>query len=74
MHLSVVVVFIPYTKYIIYLFVLLDIFFIYIPNTVPRIPYTLPQPCSPTCQLLLSHSLNLCSIHNPCITYRQDKF
>jgi hypothetical protein len=33
MHLSVVVVFIPYTKYIIYLFVLLDIFFIYIPNT-----------------------------------------
>jgi hypothetical protein len=26
----------------------LDIFFIYILNAIPKIPYTLPQPCSPT--------------------------
>jgi hypothetical protein len=27
---------------------LLDIFFIYISNAIPRVPYTLPPPCSPT--------------------------
>jgi hypothetical protein len=27
---------------------LLDIFFIYISNAIPKVPYTLPQPCSPT--------------------------
>jgi len=30
-----------------YLF-LLDIFFIYISNAIPKIPYILPPPCSPT--------------------------
>jgi hypothetical protein len=30
-----------------YLF-LLDIFFIYISNAIPKVPYTLPPPCSPT--------------------------
>jgi hypothetical protein len=28
--------------------VLVDIFFIYISNAIPKIPYTLPQLCSPT--------------------------
>jgi hypothetical protein len=27
---------------------LLGIFFIYISNAIPKIPYTLPLPCSPT--------------------------
>jgi hypothetical protein len=27
---------------------LLDIFFIYIPNAIPKVPHTLPMPCSPT--------------------------
>jgi hypothetical protein len=27
---------------------LLDIFFIYISNAIPKVPYTLPQPFSPT--------------------------
>jgi hypothetical protein len=27
---------------------LLDIFFIYISNAIPKVPYTLPLPCSPT--------------------------
>jgi hypothetical protein len=27
---------------------LLDIFFIYISNAIPIVPYTLPLPCSPT--------------------------
>jgi hypothetical protein len=31
----------------IYLF-LLNIFFIYISNAIPKVPYTLPPPCSPT--------------------------
>jgi hypothetical protein len=26
---------------------LLDIFFIYISNAIPKVPYTLPPPCSP---------------------------
>jgi hypothetical protein len=26
---------------------LLDIFFIYISNALPKVPYTLPTPCSP---------------------------
>jgi hypothetical protein len=39
----------------IYLFIylLLDIFFIYISNAIPKVPYTLPPPCSPTHPLLL---------------------
>jgi hypothetical protein len=32
----------------IYVLFLLDIFFIYISNAIPKIPYTLPLPCSPT--------------------------
>jgi hypothetical protein len=32
---------------------LLDIFFIYISNAIPKAPYTLPPPCSPTHPLLL---------------------
>ena len=32
---------------------LLDIFFIYISNAIPKVPYTLPRPCSPTHSLLL---------------------
>jgi hypothetical protein len=31
----------------------LDIFFIYISNAIPKVPYTLPPPCSPTQPLLL---------------------
>ena len=27
---------------------LLDIFFIYVSNAIPKVPYTLPLPCSPT--------------------------
>jgi hypothetical protein len=27
---------------------LLDIFFIYISKAIPKVPYTLPLPCSPT--------------------------
>jgi hypothetical protein len=27
---------------------LLDIFFIYISNAIPKVPYALPLPCSPT--------------------------
>jgi hypothetical protein len=38
--------------FFIYLF-LLDIFFIYISNAIPKVPYTLPPPCSPTHPLLL---------------------
>jgi hypothetical protein len=32
---------------------LLDIFFIYISNAIPKVPYTLPPPCSPTYPLPL---------------------
>jgi hypothetical protein len=32
---------------------LLDIFFIYISNAIPKAPYTLSLPCSPTHPLLL---------------------
>jgi hypothetical protein len=32
---------------------LLDIFFIYILNAIPKAPYTLSPPCSPTYPLLL---------------------
>jgi hypothetical protein len=38
--------------YFIILF-LLDIFFIYISNAIPKVPYTLPLPCSPAHLLLL---------------------
>jgi hypothetical protein len=47
----------PFTSlflFLIFLFkqFLLDIFFIYNSNATPKVPYTLPLPCSPT-QLLL---------------------
>jgi hypothetical protein len=32
---------------------LLDIFFIYISNAIPKVPYPLPPPCSPTHSLML---------------------
>ena len=35
------------------LLLLLDIHFIYISNAIPKVPYTLPPPCSPTHPLLL---------------------
>jgi hypothetical protein len=31
-----------------FIYLLLDILFIYISNVVPKVPYTLPPPCSPT--------------------------
>ena len=31
-----------------FLLLLLDIHFIYISNAIPKVPYTLPLPCSPT--------------------------
>jgi hypothetical protein len=31
----------------------LDIFFIYISNAMPKVPYTFPSPCSPIHPLLL---------------------
>jgi hypothetical protein len=34
-------------------FFLLDIFLIYISNAIPKVPYILPLPCSPTHPLLL---------------------
>jgi hypothetical protein len=34
-------------------FFLLENFFIYISNVIPKVPYTLPLPCSPTNPLLL---------------------
>jgi hypothetical protein len=30
------------------IYFLLDIFFIYISDAIPKVPYTLPLPCSPT--------------------------
>jgi hypothetical protein len=41
------------SNFFIYLFILLDIFFNYISNAIPKVPYTLLLPCSPT------HSLPL---------------
>ena len=38
------------------LLLLLDIHFIYIPNAIPKAPYTLRPPCSPTHPLLLPGS------------------
>jgi hypothetical protein len=35
-------------KFYFFLIFLLDIFFIYISNAIPKIPYTLPPPCSST--------------------------
>jgi hypothetical protein len=35
------------------LFVLLDNFFVYISNAIPKDPYTLPTPCSPPHPILL---------------------
>jgi hypothetical protein len=31
-----------------FLTILIDIFFIYNSNPIPKVPYTLPPPCSPT--------------------------
>jgi hypothetical protein len=40
--------------YVLYFFTfLLDTFFIYISNAIPKAPYILPPPCSPTHPLLL---------------------
>jgi hypothetical protein len=39
--------------FVFFLFLKLDIFFIYISNAIPKVPYTLPLPCSPTYPLLL---------------------
>jgi hypothetical protein len=39
--------------FVLFCFVLLDIFFIYISSAIPKSPYTLPLPCSPTNLLLL---------------------
>jgi hypothetical protein len=36
-----------------FIYLLLDIFFIYISNAILKVPYTLPLPCSPTHPLLL---------------------
>jgi hypothetical protein len=32
---------------------ILDVFFTYLSNAIPKVPYTLPPPCSPTHPLLL---------------------
>jgi hypothetical protein len=34
--------------FFIFIYFLLEIFFIYISNAIPKVPYTLPPPCSPT--------------------------
>jgi hypothetical protein len=39
--------------FLFFFYFLLDIFFIYISNAIPKVPYTLSPPCSPT------HSLPL---------------
>jgi hypothetical protein len=36
-----------------FIFLLLDMFFIYISNPIPKVSYTLPLPCSLTHPLLL---------------------
>jgi hypothetical protein len=36
-----------------FFYFLLDIFFIYISNAIPKVPYTLPPPYSPTHPILL---------------------
>ena len=41
------------SRFFSFLLFFLDIFFIYISNAIPNVPYTLPLPCSPT------HSLPL---------------
>ena len=45
--------FLSFERFIFFPHFLLDIFFIYISNAIPKVPYTLPLPCSPT------HSLPL---------------
>jgi hypothetical protein len=39
-------------QFIVYSLCLLDIFFIYISNAIPKVPYTLPPPCFPVHTLL----------------------
>ena len=41
-------------KVFVHIYFLLDIFFIYISNAIPKAPYTLPWPCSTTHPLLLA--------------------
>ena len=36
------------SPYLLFFNFLLGIFFIYISNAIPKVPYTLPLPCSPT--------------------------
>jgi hypothetical protein len=52
----------------VYLFIyfLLDIFFIYISNAIPKVPYTLPPPCSPTHAFLLAMAF-------PCIKFARPR-
>jgi hypothetical protein len=50
--ITVIVIVNDEVSFLIYLF-LLDIFFIYISNAIPKVPYTLPPPCSPTHPFLL---------------------
>jgi hypothetical protein len=42
-----------FTILLIFIYLLLDIFFIYISNAIPKVPYTLPLSHSPTHPLLL---------------------
>jgi hypothetical protein len=42
----------PVNSILFFLNFLLDIFFIYISNPIPKIPYTLPMPCSPVNSIL----------------------
>jgi hypothetical protein len=37
-----------YDIFFIFFSIFLGIFFIYISNAIPKVPYTLPTPCSPT--------------------------
>jgi hypothetical protein len=47
-----------YTQPLFVIYFLLDIFFICISNEIPKVPYTLPLPCSPTHPLLLITNVN----------------
>jgi hypothetical protein len=53
LKLMIVQLYIPECNELSFFFLfLLDIFFIYISNAIPKAPYTLPPPCSPTHPLL----------------------
>jgi hypothetical protein len=44
--------------------ILLDIFFIYISNATPKVPYIFPLPYSPTHLLLLPENVGFFCKHN----------